>query len=40
MLTDDRTCADPQVTVDVSRFGPGGVVAVTVACTADSTTSR
>jgi len=33
MLIDDSTCSSPLVTVDTTRFGPGGVVAVTVACT-------
>lgn len=33
MLHDVATCAQPSVAVDLSRFGPGGEVAVTVSCT-------
>mgnify|MGYP001815254607 CR=1 FL=1 len=33
MLVDDKSCASPQFSVDVSGFAPGGVVAVTVSCT-------
>lgn len=36
MLIDATTCASPQVKVDVSDFRPGGVVAVTVGCTAST----
>ena len=32
MLTDRDTCASPEVVVDLGQFGPGGLVAVTVAC--------
>jgi hypothetical protein len=32
MLVDADTCADPNVNVDVSRFGAGGSVAVTIVC--------
>lgn len=33
MLHDALTCSQPTVTVDLSAFGPGGEVAVTVTCT-------
>ena len=33
MLVDVTSCSDPSVAVDTSAFGPGGSVAVTVACT-------
>lgn len=33
MLADQAACAEPAVTLDTSRFGPGGVVGVTVSCT-------
>ena len=36
MLTDSLTCAAPTVSVDTTRFAAGGVVAVTVTCTASS----
>jgi Flp pilus assembly protein TadG len=32
MLVDADTCADPMVAIDLSRFVPGGAVAVTVQC--------
>ena len=32
MLTDPDTCASPSAQVDVTRFGSGGLVAVTVSC--------
>ena len=32
-LVDAGTCADPSVEVDLTQFGPGGLVAVTVRCT-------
>ncbi len=32
MLVDVSSCSDPSVSVDTSAFGPGGSVAVTVAC--------
>lgn len=32
MLVDRTSCATPQVSVDVSDFRPGGIVAVTVVC--------
>ena len=33
MLVDATSCSEPSVVVDTSAFGPGGTVAVTVACT-------
>jgi Flp pilus assembly protein TadG len=36
MLTDADTCSDPTAAFDMSRFGPGGSVAVTVSCTVSS----
>jgi Flp pilus assembly protein TadG len=33
MLVDPSSCSAPQVSVDLSDFGPGGQVAVTVSCT-------
>lgn len=33
MLVDPDSCASPSVAVDLSGFGPGGEVAVTVVCT-------
>jgi Flp pilus assembly protein TadG len=33
MLVDPTSCASPSVSVDLSEFRPGGVVAVTVSCT-------
>jgi hypothetical protein len=36
MLTDATTCRDPNVAIDLSRFGPGGDIAVTVTCTVSS----
>ncbi len=33
MLVDASSCSSPQVSVDISAFGPGGSVAVTVSCT-------
>ena len=33
MLIDDSSCSSPLVVVDTARFGPGGLVAVTVSCT-------
>lgn len=33
-LVDSSTCANPDVAVDLSGFGPGGVVTVWVSCTA------
>ena len=33
MLVDSTTCSSPLVAVDVGRFEPGGVVAVTISCT-------
>jgi Flp pilus assembly protein TadG len=33
MLVDSSSCSAPAVAVDLSRFGPGGSVAVTVSCT-------
>lgn len=33
MLVDPTSCSSPSVSVDVSAFGPGGQVAVTVSCT-------
>ena len=32
MLIDRKSCATPQISVDVSDFRPGGIVAVTVTC--------
>ena len=32
MLTDPDTCAAPSADVDLTQFGPGGLVAVTVSC--------
>lgn len=34
MLTDTTSCGRPVLTVDVNDFRPGGIVSVTVACTA------
>ncbi len=34
MLTDSSSCASPKLAVDVGDFRPGGIVSVTVACTA------
>ena len=36
MLVDSTSCSDPAVSVDVSAFGPGGQVAVTVSCSVSS----
>lgn len=33
MMIDEDTCSNPHVEVDTERFGPGGIVAVTVSCT-------
>lgn len=33
MLVDPTSCASPRVSVDLSDFRPGGLVAVTVSCT-------
>jgi hypothetical protein len=34
MLVDELSCANPSIVVDTSRFRPGGVVGVTVSCSA------
>lgn len=34
MLIDSTTCSSPVVDVDVGQFSPGGLVAVTISCTA------
>ncbi len=36
MLTDPDTCDSPAASVDVTRFAPGGLVAVTVSCSVSS----
>ncbi|MEO1058659.1 MAG: pilus assembly protein [Actinomycetota bacterium] len=36
MLVDSTSCAQPSVTLDTSRFEPGGIVSATVSCTATS----
>lgn len=36
MLVDADSCSRPSVFVDTSRFAPGGVVAVSVSCTAST----
>lgn len=36
MLTDTKSCAQPNITVDTSAFASGGIVSATVTCTAVS----
>jgi Flp pilus assembly protein TadG len=36
MLNDPNTCSQPNVVVDLSKFGPGGEVSVTVSCSVSS----
>lgn len=36
MLVDVASCASPSVSIDTGRFGPGGLVGVTVSCTSST----